>query len=121
MGRIMKIKLSLKDTHLDIIDYLKKKYSVSSNEEIVTRFVKSALQLQNDDFIFGSERENCKGGCFSSEPQFEIEIDEDDFNKLKKVYEKYDFSEYENEEEEISKTIRCIINFIEDEPNSISI
>ena len=52
MGRIMKIKLSLKDTHLDIIDDLKKKYSVSSNEEIVTRFVKSALQLQNDDFIF---------------------------------------------------------------------
>ena len=37
------------------------------------------------------------------------------------VYEKYDFSEYENEEEEISKTIRCIINFVEDEPNSISI
>ena len=45
MGRIMKIKLSLKDTHLDIIDDLKKKYSVSSNEEIVSRFVKSALQF----------------------------------------------------------------------------
>ena len=28
-----------------------KTYSVSSNEEIVTRFVKSALQLQNDDFF----------------------------------------------------------------------
>jgi hypothetical protein len=117
----MKINLSLKDTHLDIIDDLKKKYSISSNEEIVKRCLKSALQLQNDDFIFGSERENCKGGCFSSEPQFSIEIDEDDFNKLKKVYKNYDFSEYDTEEEEISKTIRCIINFVEEEPNSISI
>jgi len=116
----MKINLSLKDTHLDILEDLKKKYSVSSNEEIVKKCVKSALQLQNDDFIFGSERENCKGGCFSSEPQFEIEIDEDDFNKLKKVYQNYDFSEYETEEEEISKTIRCIINFVEEEPSSIS-
>ena len=116
----MKINLSLKDTHLDIIDDLKKKYSISSSEEIIKRCVKSALQLQNDDFIFGSERENCKGGCFSSEPQFEIEIDEDDFNKLKKVYKNYDFSEYETEAEEISKTIRCIINFVEEEPNTIS-
>ena len=116
----MKINLSLKDTHLDIIDDLKEKYSISSSEEIIKRCVKSALQLQNDDFIFGSERENCKGGCFSSEPQFEIEIDEDDFNKLKKVYQNYDFSEYETEEEEISKTIRCIINFVEEEPSSIS-
>ena len=37
------------------------------------------------------------------------------------MFSQFDFSEYENEEEEISKTIRCIINFIEDEPNSISI
>ncbi|PPR77377.1 MAG: hypothetical protein CFH01_01566 [Alphaproteobacteria bacterium MarineAlpha2_Bin1] len=117
----MKINLSLKDTHLDIIDDLKKKYSVSSNEEIVKRCVKSALALKNDDFIFGSERENCTGGCFSSEPQFEIEIDEDIFRKLKEVYQNYDFSEYETEEEEISKTIRCIINFVDEEPNSIFI
>ena len=116
----MKINLSLKDTHFDILENLKKKYSVSSNEEIVKRCVKLALQLQNNDFIFWSERENCKGGCFSSEPQFKIEIDEDEFDKLKKVYQNYDFSEYETEEEEISKTIRCIINFVEEEPSSIS-
>ena len=28
---------------------------------------------------------------------------------------------YETEEEEVSKTIRCIINFIDDEPDKISI
>jgi hypothetical protein len=117
----MKINLSLKDTHLDTIDDLKKKYSISSNEEIVKICLKSALQLQNDDLIFGSEREHCTGGCFSSEPQFQIEIDGDEFNKLKKVFQNYNFSEYDTEEEEISKTIRCIINFFEEEPDSISI
>lgn len=113
----MKINLSLKDTHLDIIADLKKLHSIESDEEIVKICLKTALNLQNDDSIFGSERENCKGGCFSSEPQFEIEIDDSDFSRLKKVFENYDFSEYETEEEEVSKTIRCIINFFEEEPD----
>ena len=58
---------------------------------------------QSDDLIFGSSREQCGGGCFSSEPQFEIDINEDDFNKLKNVYQNYVFEEYDTEEEEISK------------------
>ena len=33
----------------------------------------------------------------------------------------YDFMEYGTEEEEISKTIRCIIKFIEEKPDLISI
>ena len=48
-------------------------------------------------------------------------MDEDDFNKLKEIYQGYGFNEYGSEEEEISKTIRCIINFVEQEPDLISI
>tara|TARA_Y100000814_G_C12273646_1_gene382701 strand:- start:252 stop:605 length:354 start_codon:yes stop_codon:yes gene_type:complete len=117
----MKFNLSLKDAHLSVIDDLKAKHSISSNEEIVKKYVKSALQLQNDDLIFGTEREQCIGGCFASEPQFEVNMDEDDFNKLKEIYQGYGFNEYGSEEEEISKTIRCIINFVEQEPDLISI
>ena len=47
-------------------------------------------------------------------------MDDNDYNELKKIYKNYDFEEYDSEEEEISKTIRCIINFIEQEPDSIS-
>ena len=47
-------------------------------------------------------------------------MDENDYNELKGIYKNYDFEEYDSEEEEISKTIRCIINFIEQEPDSIS-
>lgn len=117
----MKFNLSLKDPHLTVIDDLKQKHSVSSNEEIVKKCVQSALQLQNDDLIFGKEREQCNGGCFASEPQFEVDIDDDDFNKLKKIYKEYGFDEYDSEEEEISKTIRCIINFFDEEPGLVSI
>ena len=52
---------------------------------------------------------------------FDIEMDDTDFNKLKQIFKDYDFEDYDSEEEEVSKTIRCIINYIEEEPESISI
>ena len=117
----MKFQLSLKSTHQDILDDLKSKMSADSNEDIVIKSVKSALQLKNNDLIFATEREQCVGGCFGATPCFEIEMDDNDYNELKKIFNHYDFEEYDSEEEEISKTIRCIINFIEQEPDSISI
>lgn len=116
----MKINLSLKYSHLWVIDDLKKN-SAYSSEEVVKRVVNSALQLQENDSIFGTIREQCGEGCFSSEPHFEIDLDEDDFIKLREIYKDYDFMEYGTEEEEISKTIRCIIKYIEENPDSISI
>ena len=117
----MKFKLSLKYSHLWVIDELKEKNSISSNEEIVKRYVNSALQLQDNDSIFGTVREQCGDGCFASEPQFEVDMNEDDFNKLRQIYKDYDFMEYGTEDEEISKTIRCIIKFIEEKPDLISL
>ena len=119
----MKFSLFLKDTHMKVIEKLKEKHSGTSDQDIVKKYVKAAIQLNDDDLIFGSAREQCGGGCFASEPYFEIEMDEDDFNKLKSVYENqsYEFEEYDSEEEEISKTIRCILNFVDYQPDPISI
>ena len=116
----MKFELSLKSTHQEILDDLKSKLSTDSNEEIVIKSVKSALRLKDYDLIFSTEREQCVGGCFGATPCFEIDMDDNDYNELIKIYNNYDFEEYDSEEEEISKTIRCIINFIEQEPDSIS-
>ena len=52
---------------------------------------------------------------------FDTAMDDTDYNKLKQIFKDYDFEDYDSEEEEVSKTIRCIINFIEEEPESISI
>ena len=108
----MKFNLSLKETHLEVIDDLKLKHPNTSIEKLVKKYVESALNIEDYDLIFGTEREKCGGGCFSSEPQFQLELEQEDYCKLKKIYDKN-----ETEEEEISKIIICIINFIDDQPD----
>ena len=117
---IKKFNLNLKEPHLKIIDDLKEKFSTDSNIEILNNCIKSALYLDKNDLIFSTLQEKCSGGCFASEPKFEVEMNEDIFSKLKKIYLENDFDDYKTEEEEVGKVIRCIINFFEDKPELIS-
>ena len=117
---IKKFNLNLKEPHLEVLNDLKEKFSITSNKEMVNRCIKSALNLNKDDLIFSTIKEKCSGGCFASEPQFEVELTEDIFIKLKKIYTENDFDDYKTEEEEVGKVIRCIINFFEDEPDLIT-
>ena len=114
-----KFYLNLKAPHLEVINDLKEKFSISSNKEMINMCIESALNLNKDNLIFSTIKEKCSGGCFASEPQFEVEIKEDIFIKLKKIYTENDFDEYKTEDEEVGKVIRCIINFFEDEPELI--
>lgn len=120
-GKIMNINLSLKDTHVMIIERLKEKHSIVSNEETVSRYVASALHHGDLESIFGTPREQCGAGCFEAEPRFEINIEDADYDRLGKIYQDYAFQPYLTKDEEISKTIRCIFNFVEEEPDSILI
>ena len=117
---IKKFILNLKEPQLDIINYLKNRFSISSDREMVNKCIKSALNLKKNDLIFSSVSEKCRGGCFASEPQFEVELTEDIFIKLKKIYTENSFDDYKTEEEEIGKVIRCIINFFEDKSDLIT-
>ena len=117
---IKKFNLNLKEPQLEALNDLKEKFSITSNKEIVNRCIKSALNLKKDDLIFSTKKEKCSGGCFASEPLFEIELTEDIFNKLKKIYTDNDFDDYKTEEQEIGKVIRCIINFFEDKSDLIT-
>ena len=117
---IKKFNLNLKEPQLEALNDLKEKFSIASNKEIVNRCIKSALNLKKDDLIFSTIKEKCSGGCFASEPLFEVELTEDIFNKLKKIYTDNDFDDYKTEEEEIGKVIRCIINFFEDKSDLIT-
>ena len=69
--------LNLKEPQLEVINYLKKKFSISSDKEMVIKCIKSVLNLNKNDLIFSPIREKCRGGCFASEPQFEIGMNED--------------------------------------------
>jgi len=113
--------LNLKEPQLEVINYLKKSFSISSDKEMVDKCIKSALNLNKNDLIFSPVKEKCEGGCFASEPQFEIEINEDIFIQLQNIYKENEFDDYKTKEEEVSKVIRCIINFFKDETHSIII
>ena len=117
----MKFQLSLKSTQESILSDLKNKSAVDSLDELVKKSVKAALELDKNDEIFGSDREQCVGGCFAAAPTIELDLDDTDYNKLTEIFKNYDFADYESEEEEVSKTIRCIINFIDQEPSLIKI
>ena len=117
---IKKFNLNLKEPHLEALNDLKEKFSITSNKEMVNMCIKSALNINKDNLIFSTIKEKCSGGCFASEPQFEIELNENIFIKLKKIYTENDFDKYKTEEEEVGKVIRCIINFFEDEPDLIT-
>ena len=118
---IKKFTLNLKEPQLDIINYLKNRFSISSNKEIVNKCIKSALNLNKNDLIFSPVKEKCRGGCYASEPQFEIDINEDIFIQLQKIYTENEFDNYKTKEEQVSKVIRCIINFFQDEPDLFTI
>ena len=118
---IKKFTLNLKEPQLDVIYYLKKKFLISTDKEMVEKCIKSALSLNKNDLIFSPIKEKCSGGCFASEPQFEIDMNEDIFIQLQKIYTENGFDAYKTEEEEVSKVVRCIINFFKDEPDLITI
>ena len=113
--------LYLKEPQLVIINNLKKNFSITSDKEMINKCIKSTLNLNKDNLIFSVIKEKCRGGCFASEPRFKFEISKDIFDYLQKIYLENDFDDYKTEEEEVSKVIRCIINFYEDRPDLISI
>ena len=42
-------------------------------------------------------------------------MDDETVSKIKGIFQKYDFDDYDSEEEEISKIIRSMINFVDEE------
>ena len=98
-----KFTLKLKKPQLEVINYLQKKFSTSSNKEMVNKCIKSALYLNINDLIFSPIKEKCRGGCFASEPQFEIYINEDIFNQLQKIYTENEFDHYKTMKRKVAK------------------
>ena len=62
--------LNLKEPQLEVINYLKKKFSISSDKEMVNKCIKSALNLNKDDLIFSPVKEKCEGGLFCIRTSF---------------------------------------------------
>ena len=71
--------------------------------------------MNHNDDVFGDYR--CVGDCYYTEQSVEIGFDDETVSKIKGIFQKYDFDDYDFEEEEISKIIRSMINFANEEEN----
>ncbi len=109
----MKVNITLKDPQKECLDKVTSDLSLENNEKTIHKLIHGILELNQNDDVFGDYR--CVGDCYSTEQSVEIELDDETVSKIKDIFQKYDFDDYDSEEEEISKIIRSMINFVDEE------
>ena len=53
--------------------------------------------------------------CFSTDESISVELEDDQVLKMKEVFQQYEFEDYDSEEEELSKIVRSMINYADQE------
>ena len=109
----MKINVILKEEQKEFLDQVTNDYSHKNTETSILTLVKEILENHDHENVFGETR--CIGGCFSTDETISIEIDDEKVLKMKEIFQKYDFEAYDSEEEELSKIVRSIINYVDQE------
>ena len=109
----MKVNITLKDQQKECLDKVTSDLSLENNEKTIHKLIHGIFELNQTDDVFGNYR--CVGGCYLTEQSVEIELDDETVSKIKDIFQKYDFDDYDSEEEEISKIIRSMINFVDEE------
>ena len=108
----MKVKITLKDPQKEYLDKVTKDLSLENNVKTIDKLIHCIFELNQNDDVFGDYR--CVGDCYLTEQSVEIELDDESVSNIKAIFQKYDFDNYESEEEEISKIIRSMINFADE-------
>ena len=108
----MKVKITLKDPQKECLDKVTSDPSLGNNENTIHKLIHGIFELNQNDDVFGDYR--CVGDCYTTEQSVEIELDDETVSKIKGIFQKYDFDDYDSEEE-ISKIIRSMINFADEE------
>ena len=109
----MKVNITLKNQQKEFLDAITNDRFLENNEITVYKLIHGIFELNQNDDIFGDYR--CVGECNSNQQSLKIELDDKTVSKIKAIFQKYDFDDYDSEEEEISKIIRSMINFTEEE------
>ena len=109
----MKINISLKDTQNESLDQVVNNFSLGKVENSIKSLVKEILDQYDYENVFGEIR--CIGGCFTTDQSIQVELEDELILKMKNIFQQYDFEDYDSEEEELSKIIRSMINFADQE------
>ena len=109
----MKLNLSLKEEQKEFLDQVVSDFSLGEIETSIQSLVKKILNQDDNENVFGEIR--CVGGCFSTDQHIQIELEDEVISKMREIFHQYDFEDYDSEEEELSKIVRSIINFADQE------
>ena len=109
----MKINIQLKDEQKDFLDQVINEHSLKNIETSIQSLVSVILGNHEHENVFGEIR--CIGGCFSTDDTISVELNDEHLSKMKEIFKKYEFEDYDSEEEELSKIIRSIINYADQE------
>ena len=109
----MKLNLSLKDQQKEFMDQVVSDFSLGEIEISIQSLVKEMLNQDDNENVFGEIR--CVGGCYSTDQSIQVELDDELISKMREIFQQYDFEDYDSEEEELSKIVRSIINFADQE------
>ena len=105
----MKINVTVKGDHQEFLNNASNDYSLGGADQAIRSLVKYSLTQDENDQIFSEIR--CAGECYSADQAIPVELEDKAIAKLKEIFQQYDFEDYDSEEEELGKTIRCMINF----------
>ena len=109
----MKINIILKDEQKEFLDKVINDYSLKNSETSIKSLVSEILDNYDHEKVFGEVR--CIGGCFSTDETISVELEDNQVLKMKEIFKQYEFEDYDSEEEELSKIVRSMINFADQE------
>ena len=109
----MKINIILKDEQKEFLDQLMNDYSLKNMETSIQSLVSKILNNYDYENVFGEIR--CIGGCFSADETISVELEDEQVLKMKEIFQQHEFEDYDSEEEELSKIVRSMINYADQE------
>ena len=109
----MKINVILKNEQKEFLDQVIKDYSLKNSGTSIKSLVSEILDNFDYENVFGEIR--CIGGCFSTDETISVELEDKQILKMKEIFKQYEFEDYDSEEEELSKIVRSMINFADQE------
>ena len=102
-----------KDQQKEFMDQVVSDFSLGEIEISIQSLIKEILKENNNENVFGEIR--CVGGCYSTDQSIQVELEDELISKMKEIFQQYDFEDYDSEEEELSKIVRSMINFADQE------
>ena len=109
----MKINIILKDEQKEFLDQVMNNYKLKNIEISIQSLVSEILDNHDHENVFDEIR--CIGGCFSTDETISAELGDEQVLKMKEIFQQYEFEDYDSEEEELSKIVRSIINYVDQE------